>query len=281
MNSIHWFPGHMAQALKKIEASLKIIDVVIELVDSRAPLATRHPYLEQASSNKKRLIVLTKSDLADPLMTEAWVNHYRNAGYEAISANLNLPSDVKYLFKNAFKLGEEKRAKQIRRLMKPQPIKAMVFGIPNVGKSTLINKLVGHRSASVADTPGHTKSQQWIKAGDELLLLDTPGILPTRYENEQQALCLAATGAIKDEILPIAQLSEWLYTYLSSNYKELLSKNLKFDSKIVENQESFFINIALTRGLLERGAPDMNRARHRFLLDFKSGKLGRFTLEQP
>jgi ribosome biogenesis GTPase A len=271
----------MAQALKKIEISLKVIDVVIELVDSRAPLATRHPYLEEASINKKRLIVLTKSDLADPLITQAWVTYYRNAGYVAISANLNSSGDVKNLFKEAFKLGEEKRAKQIRRLMKPQPVKAMVFGIPNVGKSTLINKLVGHRSASVADTPGHTKSQQWIKAGDELLLLDTPGILPTRYDNEQQGLCLAATGAIKDEILPIAKLADWLFAYLWTNYRDLLSKNMKFDPALIKDQEEFFLNLAKTRGLLERGSFDMEKSRHRFLLDFKSGKLGRFTLEKP
>ena len=181
MKQIHWYPGHMKKAQIDIQEKVKVVDLVIELLDARIPLSSRNPTLFNLTQNKNRLVVLTKADLADPQVTKSWVEYFKNAGFEAIFVDLANEKDVKTIIKTAEKCSENRNQKLIAKGMKPQPIRAMVIGIPNVGKSTLINKIAKRNAASVENKPGHTKAQQWIKVSDKFQLLDTPGILPSNY----------------------------------------------------------------------------------------------------
>lgn len=179
---VHWFPGHMKKASIEISEKLKLVDCVIELLDARIPYSSRNKQLFETTKSKKRLVVLTKADLADNKVTNAWISFFANSGFAAIFADLNNPKDVQKIIMSAKNLGKEKQQKQIDKGMKPQPIRSMIIGIPNVGKSTLINKIAKRRAASVENKPGHTKSQQWIKVSNEFELLDTPGVLQSSYD---------------------------------------------------------------------------------------------------
>ena len=249
---IHWFPGHMKKAQIEIEKKVKLVDCVIELLDARIPLASRNETLYKITQNKLRLVVLTKSDLADPEMTKKWANYFESKGSAVIFADLNKSSDIQNIIKNVEKLGEAKQQKLISKGMKPQPIRAMIIGIPNVGKSTLINKLAKRHSASVQNKPGHTKSQQLIKVSNRFELLDTPGILQNSYEDKKQAMLLALTGSIKREILPTEEVAETAFNYV----KEFYFKNLQERFAYLEEKDSFidaFKKIARSRGYLSKG----------------------------
>lgn len=275
--NIHWFPGHMKKAQNEIIEKLKLVDCVIELLDARIPFSSRNDFLYKISSNKKRLIVLTKSDLADPLINNKWINFFKANGYSCIFANLNNQSDVKKIILETEKLGKEKQDKQISKGMKPQPIRAMIFGIPNVGKSTLINKMAKRKAASVMNKPGHTKSQQWIKVSNKFELLDTPGILQTNYEDKNKAINLALTGSINENILPDEELSNYLLDYLKKEYLDLLIK--RYDIELSDN-ENILLQIAKKRGLLENGKPNTLKASKLLLNEFKNGIIGQISLEK-
>ena len=182
MKQIHWYPGHMKKAQIEVQERLKLVDVIVELLDARIPLSSRNEVLYKITKDKLRLVVLTKTDLADQKETLKWIKCFENQGFSAIFADLNKPADVKNIIKEVEKLGENKNQKYIAKGMKPQPVRAMIIGIPNVGKSTLINKISGRHAASVQNKPGHTKAQQWIKVSNKFELLDTPGILTTLSE---------------------------------------------------------------------------------------------------
>jgi ribosome biogenesis GTPase A len=279
VKDIHWFPGHMKKAQEEIITKLKIVDCVIELLDARIPFSSRNNQLFELTKSKKRLVVLTKSDLADKNCTSLWVEFFKCEGFAAIFADLNSPKDIIKIIKNAEKLGAEKRSKELTRGMKPQPIRAMVIGIPNVGKSTLINKIAHRKAASVQNKPGHTKAQQWIKVSNQFELLDTPGILQSNYEDKSKALNLALVGSINENILPNDELANKLLVFLKEHYWSMVSERFSLTNK-EDNNEIIFESIAKNRGLITSGEQDINRAHKVLLNEFKNGKIGRITLEQ-
>ena len=279
MKQIHWFPGHMKKAQIDIEEKVKIVDLIIELLDARIPLSSRNPTLFKLTQNKKRLVVLTKNDLADPLMTQRWVEHFKNEGFAAIFADLNQEKDIKNIIKNAEKLAENKNQKLVSKGMKPQPIRAMVIGIPNVGKSTLINKIAKRNAASVQNKPGHTKSQQWIKVSDKFQLLDTPGVLPSNYENKDDALNLALVGSINEEILPLEQLVEYSFNYLKEFYPNLLTSRFDY----LNLNDDFITSLTLIakkRGYFTKDGVDLYKCQKVFLNELKNGILGQISFER-
>lgn len=279
IQNIHWFPGHMKKASIQIEEKLKIVDCVIELLDSRIPFSSRNEQLFELTKNKKRLVVLTKSDLADPSITQKWIEFFKSTGFEAIFADINNQKDVQNIIKMAEKLGEDKHQKEISKGMKPQPIRSMIIGIPNVGKSTLINKIAGRKAASVQNKPGHTKSQQWIKVSNKFELLDTPGILQSNYEDESKSINLALTGSINENILPDEALTNYLLDYLKEYYPNELMKRYSLSDVNVDNLDLLTL-IAKKRGLLTKGQEDIGKCEKLLLNEFKNAKIGRISLER-
>lgn len=279
MKQIHWYPGHMKKAQIDIENKIKIVDLVIELLDARIPLSSRNPTLFNLTKNKTRLIVLTKNDLADPEITKNWVNHFKNEGFNAIFVDLNNNFDVKKIIKSAEKLVENKNQKLIAKGMKPQPIRAMIIGIPNVGKSTLINKIAKRNAASVENKPGHTKSQQWIKVSDKFQLLDTPGVLPSNYEDKRAAINLAVVGSINEEILPLEELADYALSYLKENYPDNLKSRFDYLDLSLSNEE-IISSIAKRRGYFVKDGLDTYKTQKVFLNELKNGILGQISFER-
>ena len=276
--AIHWYPGHMKKAQIEVEEKLKLVDCVIELLDARIPFSSRNEKLFELSKNKARLIVLTKSDLADPSITKEWISYYLSLGYKVISANLNNPKDVKTIIFEASKLGDKKHEKEIMRGLKPSPVRAMIIGIPNVGKSTLINKMANRKAASVQNKPGHTKSQQWIKVNKDFELLDTPGILQSNYEDKEKAINLALVGSIAQDILPIDFLANRLLSFLNETYPSYLVS--RYGECDYSDETKSFNHIAQKRGYLVKDGYDINKAQITLLNEFKNGVLGRCSLEK-
>ncbi len=278
MSQVHWFPGHMKKALNEIEAKIKLVDVVIEILDARSPISSINPEFEKRIANKKRLIVLSKSDLADPLETKKWEFYFKNKVNSLLILNLNDAKATKLISNEVSKLGEEKHAKEKAKGMKPQPIKAMIIGIPNVGKSSLINRLAKRNAAGVQNKPGYTRGEQYIKVNNDFILLDTPGVLPMNYEDKQHAINLALLGSIREEILPNDELVKYLLKYLSKNYPNALVERFGVDD--LSDPIDVANKVATKRGLITNGNLDLDRANFLILKEFKEGKLGRITLEK-
>ena len=275
---IHWFPGHMNKALNEVENKVKLVDVIIELFDARAPLSSINENLEKLTANKKKLIVLTKIDLADPEQNKNWVNYLKSKYDAVISLDLKKGNAENILSKAVVELGKEKHAKEIARGMKPQPIRAMIIGIPNVGKSSLINRLAKRKAAGVQNKPGYTRGEQWISVNKDFLLLDTPGILPMSYENQKKAANLALIGAIREDILPNEVLVEYLLKLLKERYPDSLSS--RFDIKEIGDRLTVLKQIAERRKIVNSvGESDLLRAESLLLKEFKDGLLGNITLE--
>ena len=275
---IHWFPGHMNKALNEVENKVKLVDVIIELFDARAPLSSINENLTKITQNKKKLIVLTKTDLADPEQTKKW-QEYLGQKYDAVLC-LDLKSNnaESLLSKAVISLGKDKWAKDMAKGMKPQPIRTMIVGIPNVGKSSLINRLAKRKAAGVQNKPGFTRGEQWIKVNKDFLLLDTPGILPMSYENPKKAANLALIGAIRDDILPNEQLGEMLISYLKEHYPSALKE--RFGIEEITDRLTVLNQISERRKIVNGvGENDLLRAESLLLKEFKDGLLGRITLE--
>ncbi|MCQ2776466.1 MAG: ribosome biogenesis GTPase YlqF [Bacilli bacterium] len=278
-NNVHWFPGHMKKALNEVEERIKLVDVVIELFDARAPLASQNPYLENIEANKKKLVVLTKADLADPEQTKAWENKLKNKFDSLLVMNLTENKITDALTKAVLALGKEKRERDMRRGMKPQPLKTMIVGIPNVGKSSLINKLAKRKAAGVQNKPGFTRGEQWIRVNQDFILLDTPGILPMNYDDQSKATNLALIGCVKEDILPNHILLESLLKTLKNNYPSSLEE--RYGIKEITTYEEVVKQVADRRKLLDsNGELDLLRSEALILKEFKDGKLGRITLEK-
>lgn len=276
---IHWFPGHMNKALNEVENKVKLVDVVIELFDARAPLSSINENLEKLTANKKKLIVLTKTDLSDPEQNKKWVNVLKEKYPQVLSLDLKKNNAEILLSKAVVELGKEKWAKEISKGMKPQPIRAMIIGIPNVGKSSLINRLAKRKAAGVQNKPGYTRGEQWIKVNKDFLLLDTPGILPMNYENKDQAARLALIGAIREDILPNEQLGEFLLSFLNKHYPNSLVN--RYGIEDISDRITVLNQIAEKRKIVNSvGANDIERAEALLLKEFKDGLLGNITLEQ-
>ena len=278
-NNVHWFPGHMKKALAEIEERIKLVDVVIELFDARAPLSSQNSFLEKALNNKKKLVLLTKSDLADPNETKAWEVKLKEKYDSLLIMNLTENRITDALNKAIFELGKAKREKDISRGMKPQPIKTMIVGIPNVGKSSLINKLAKRKAAGVQNKPGFTRGEQFIKVNQDFILLDTPGILPMNYDDQAKSINLALIGCVKEDILPNHVLVESLLKILKKNYPSSLKE--RYEVEEITTPEEVLKQIADRRKLVDsNGQPDLVRAESLLLKEFKDGKLGRITLEK-
>lgn len=276
--NIHWFPGHMKKALNEIEEKVKLIDVVIEILDARAPLASMNPFLESRIINKPHLIVISKSDLADPLENEKWLSYFKSKGYAVIIGDLKDRNIIRVISKELVVLSSAKREKEARRGMKPQPIKSMIVGIPNVGKSTLINKIAKRPSAGVENRPGFTRAEQWIKVDKDFMLLDTPGVLPMNYDSQEEAAKLALIGSIREDILPYDILVNNLLKFLKQYYPNSLKE--RFGVNEIKDDDTVINEICIKRGLLSSGQLDFQRGRVLLIKEFKDGLLGRMSLER-
>lgn len=279
MKQIHWYPGHMKKAQIEVQERLKLVDVIVELLDARIPVSSRNEVLYKITKDKLRLVVLTKTDLADQKETQKWINSFKNQGFSAIFADLNNPNDVKNIIKEVEKLGENKNQKYIAKGMKPQPVRAMIIGIPNVGKSTLINKISGRHAASVQNKPGHTKAQQWIKVSNKFELLDTPGILPPSYDEPKKAVNLALVGSVNAEILPNEELAKQAFDYVKENYPDYLKTRFEY-LDLNKDDDACFEEIAYKRGYFSKGGQDIEKAYKVFLNEVKNGLLGKITFER-
>ena len=275
---IHWFPGHMNKALNEVENKVKLVDVIIELFDARAPISSINENLGKITANKKKLVVLTKTDLADPVQTKKWMEVLSKQFDAILSLDLKSSNAEALLSKAVVSLGKDKWAKEMAKGMKPQPIRTMIIGIPNVGKSSLINRLAKRKAAGVQNKPGYTRGEQWIKVNKDFLLLDTPGILPMSYENQKKAANLALIGAIREDILPNEQLGEILISFLKIHYPDALKA--RFDINEITDRLSILNQICERRKIVNSvGENDLLRAESLLLKEFKDGLLGKITLE--
>lgn len=285
--TIQWFPGHMTRARREIQEKLKQIDVVIELLDARIPLSSRNPMIDEILKDKPRLVVLNKNDLADPAVTEEWVAYFEKEMLKALPIDAQSGFQVKEIISRCKELISHKIEAQIRKGMKPRPVRALIVGIPNVGKSTLINQLAGKKIAATGDRPGVTKGQQWIKVGKEMDLLDTPGILWPKFEDQLVGLKLAATGAIREEILHLDEIAFYLTKQLIHFYPKALSERYgltELPEDLEDNQAIVDVMEAVGRkrgAIMSGGRVDLEKASSVLLRDTRSGKLGRISLERP
>ncbi len=275
---IHWFPGHMNKALNEVENKVKLVDVVIELFDARAPISSINENLGKITANKKKLVVLTKIDLADAEQTKKWMEVLSKQFDAIISLDLKSSNAEVILSKAVINLGKDKWAKEMAKGMKPQPIRTMIIGIPNVGKSSLINRLAKRKAAGVQNKPGYTRGEQWIKVNKDFLLLDTPGILPMSYTDTKKAANLALIGAIREDILPNEQLGELLISFLKSHYPNAL--NERFGISEITDRITVLNQISERRKVVSStGENDLIRSEALLLKEFKDGLLGKITLE--
>jgi ribosome biogenesis GTPase A len=280
--NIQWFPGHMNKTRRLLAENLKMVDVVIELLDARIPVSSKNPEIDNIVKNKPKIIVLNKCDLADKEISDNWKKWYNSKGYTSIFVNSINGTGIKQLKNKMRDVMKERIEKDRQRGRIFRPVKAMIVGIPNVGKSSLINKIAGRGSAVTGDKPGVTRGKQWINVNDEIQLLDTPGILWPKFEDKKVGINLAITGAIKDEILDIVEMASALFEILSENYPEHIIKRYKLDT--IENKTGFEIlkEAGEKRGCIASGGEiDMMRISAIVLDEFRSGKIGRISLEQP
>lgn len=281
--NIQWYPGHMAKAKRKIAEDLKLVDIVIELLDARIPISSRNPEVDDIVGNKKRIIVLNKSDLADPAANRKWVNYFNKENTKVILANSVSGTGLKEVLTASRLLMKEKLDKLKSKGLLIKTTRALIIGIPNVGKSTFINKLAGRSVAQTGDRPGVTKAKQWIKVSSEFELLDTPGILWPRFEDERVGMCLAFTGAIKDEILDVSELAQELLKVLAGKFRENLKERYKLDEIPLDmTPEELLEAIGRKRGCIKAfGEVDVERTSVMLLDEFRGGKIGAISLESP
>jgi ribosome biogenesis GTPase A len=278
---IQWYPGHMAKTKRLLLENLKLVDVVVELLDARIPCSSRNPVINDLLSKKPRLIVLNKSDLADPNYTALWKRELAEPGAMAVDVNSVKGSGIKAITPALNKLAEEVMNKLKNKGRRTRAVRCMVVGIPNVGKSFFINTLVKRKITKTGDKPGVTRGQQWIKVAKDLELLDTPGILWPKFDDQEVAYKLAVTGAIKSEILDIKELSFRLALWLRDNHPHVLLERYKL-SNLPNKAEELLSAIGRSRGfLVSGGIVDNHKAAVLLLKEFRDGLLGRFTLDLP
>lgn len=279
--NIQWFPGHMAKTRRLVAENLKLIDVVIELLDARIPNSSKNPDMDEIVKNKPKIIALNKSDLADEKISGEWSKWYSEKGYKSIFIDSIKGKGFNELKNEMRKLMKEKidREKQKGRLFRP--IRTMVVGIPNVGKSSFINKIAGKAAAVTGDKPGVTRGKQWIRLNSEIELLDTPGILWPKFEDPRVGMNLAYTGAIKDDILDTVEVASSLMTHLSKTYPHNLMERFKLKD-LEGNGEELLMKAGKNRGcIISGGQIDMARIAAIVLDELRGGKIGRITLEKP
>lgn len=275
-----WYPGHMTKAKRMMQENIKLIDLVIELVDARIPISSRNPDIDELGKNKARLILLNKSDLAEEKQNDAWVEYFEKKGFSVVKVNSRKGGGMKFIQGVIQEACKEKMERDRKRGILNRPVRAMVVGIPNVGKSTFINSLAGKACAKTGNKPGVTKGKQWIRLNKNVELLDTPGILWPKFEDQTVGLRLAFIGSIKDEILNVEELAAELIQFMKKYYTGVLVEKYN----IVESEDPYkcLANIAESRRCLLKGNElDTNKAAILLIDDFRNGKLGRITLEFP
>lgn len=278
--NLQWYPGHMTKAKRQMQEDLKLIDLIIELVDARIPLSSRNPDIDELGKNKARLILLNKSDLADERYNEQWSAYFQKKGFYVVKVNAKSGAGLKSIQGVIQEACKAKIERDRRRGIKNRPIRAMVVGIPNVGKSTFINSYAGKACAKTGNKPGVTKGKQWIRLNKTLELLDTPGILWPKFEDQEVGKRLAFIGSIKDEILNLEELSLELLDYIRTNYPGLL--NTRYGIEEEGTPVSLLEAVADKRKCLIRGQEiDYAKAAGIVMEEFRNGKIGRITLEFP
>lgn len=277
---IQWYPGHMTKAKRMMIEDIKLIDLVIELVDARIPMSSRNPDIDALAKGKSRVILLNKADLADEKVNDKWVQYFSNKGFHVIKAdsrNRGGLKNIKTVIDNACK---EKKERDRRKGIINRPVRAMVAGIPNVGKSTFINSFAGRACAKTGNKPGVTKGKQWIRLGKDVELLDTPGILWPKFDDEKVGTDLAFIGSVNDQVINLTELAAELIAFFKENYKGRLNERYGADEGTGDNE--IMKSIALSRGCLKKGGEiDYDKAVALLLDDFRSGKLGRISVEVP
>ncbi|MCR4605579.1 MAG: ribosome biogenesis GTPase YlqF [Eubacterium sp.] len=277
-----WFPGHMTKAIRSMREDIKLIDIIIEIRDSRIPLSSENPEIKSLANGKQRILVLNKSDMADESETRKWIEKFENDGIYTVAINAKNKNEIKKVKSLIDKASVEKKARDLKRGIKNRPVRAMIVGIPNVGKSTFINSFAGRASTKTGNKPGVTKGKQWIRlsgAGSTPIeLLDTPGILWPKFEDQRVGLNLALTGSIKDELIISTDLALDLIEYLDEMHPGLISENYGFETE--KDSVRVLEQLADARGCLSKGGEkDLDRAAFLLLDDFRNSRLGRISLE--
>lgn len=293
-NVINWYPGHMAKTKRQILEDLKLIDIVIEILDARIPVSSQNPDVKEYEKNKNKIIILNKSDLADEKQTENWVKYFKGQGISAVVTDSNSGKGMNDVVKEIHKIAEEDKQKSASKGRVGKSIRVMILGIPNVGKSSFINRITKRTAAQVGNRPGVTKQKQWIKIESGIELMDTPGVLWPKIESEKVGLNLAFTGTIKDDILDKTEIAFKLVKILIKNYKSNIIERYKLENDVIEKiidneniEESDKILeiidlIAKKRGAILSGSRiDYEKISGIILDEFRSGKLGKITLELP
>lgn len=279
--TIQWFPGHMAKARREVTEKLKLIDIVYELVDARIPMSSRNPMIEEILKNKPRIMLLNKADKADAAVTAQWKAHFEQQGIPSLSINSVNGQGLHQIVPSSKELLKDKFDKMKAKGIKPRAIRALIIGIPNVGKSTLINRLAKKNIAKTGDRPGITTSQQWVKVGKELELLDTPGILWPKFEDELVGLRLAITGAIKDSIINLQDVAVFGLRFLEEHYPERLKERYSLQD-IPEDIAALFDAIGEKRGcFMSGGLIDYDKTTEVIIRDIRTEKFGRLSFEKP
>lgn len=277
-----WYPGHMTKAKRQMQEDIKLVDLVIELVDARIPMSSRNPDIDELGKNKARLILLNKADLANPQANAAWTRYFEEKGYTVVRMDARNRAQIKPVNNAILEACKEKIERDRRRGIKNRPVRAMVVGIPNVGKSTFINSFAGKACAKTGNKPGVTKGKQWIRLNGSVELLDTPGILWPKFQDQSVGLKLALIGSIKDEILNIEEMSLELIRLLLRDPEDAASLQARYD--LAESQDPLHIleEIGTHRSCIKKGGElDYSKAAALLLDEFRSGIIGHFTLERP
>ena len=280
-----WYPGHMTKAKRAMQEDIKLIDVIIELVDARIPRSSKNPDIDSLAQGKSRILLLNKSDMADAAKTQSWISYYEKQGFLALAVNSKKKNELKQVNALVQKACEKKIERDRKRGIKNRPVRAMIVGIPNVGKSTFINSFAGKACAKTGNKPGVTKGKQWIRLNKQVELLDTPGILWPKFEDQTVGLKLALIGAIKDEILNIDELSLELIKVLTAYYPGALQARYGTEEQAIDETAApaeILRGIAENRRCVAKGDEiDYSKAATLLIDEFRSGKLGRITLERP
>ena len=280
--NIQWYPGHMTKTKRMMVENISLVDIIIELVDARIPYSSKNPDIDDLAKNKYRIILLNKCDLAEQKATALWEQYYKQKGFEVIQVNSIKGTGMVEVTNAARALMKDKIERQKARGRLFIPIRSMIVGIPNVGKSTFINKYVGKTTAKTGDKPGVTRGKQWIKLKKDFELLDTPGILWPKFDDKEVGLKLAFTGAVNDDILDLTTLATELINHLLLRHSELLQNRYQITFDTIEEPHIILEKIAIARGFKQKGGePDIDRASKILLDEYRGGKLGKITLELP
>lgn len=279
---IQWFPGHMTKAKRMMESQIKLVDVVVEMLDARIPRSSTNPMLQDILGNKPKVIALNKLDMADKAQTDLWVEKIKNSGLPVCKLDCATGKGVKQLISAIQLAAKPVIDKWLKKGVRNRPVRVMIVGIPNVGKSTLINRLVGKNKVMAADRPGVTRGQQWVTIAKGLELLDTPGVLWPKFEDPSVGFALAATGAIKEDVFDRESAVELLIDFLLKNYPQELATKYAVSLEEGDDVNAVMAKIATSRGCLKAGGLlDIDKVVQLVLRDFRAGRIGRFTIDKP